>query len=106
MPWLIALRNQYKDEGFELLAISEDDFDASSAEKLASSRAIVAHYAERLHLPYPVLLNGQSLPAPLGGLDSLPTALYVNREGVVVATSSGIVEKDEIERKIRLALGK
>ena len=103
-PWLIELRNQYKERGLEILAISMDDYSAASPGKLAASRAGVARFAERLHIPYPVLLGGLTLPAPFSSFDSLPVTLYIDRSGHVATMTSGIVSRAEIEERIHLIL--
>jgi cytochrome c biogenesis protein CcmG/thiol:disulfide interchange protein DsbE len=54
---------------------------------------------------YPVLVNGDSLVGPYGGLDAMPTSIYVNAEGKVVAVQLGITSKDDMEENIKKALG-
>ncbi len=56
-------------------------------------------------MDYPVLIDGDSISQPYGGLDSLPTSFFVNRNGTVVAAQMGITSKDEIEGNIKKALG-
>ena len=56
-------------------------------------------------MDYPVLLGGDALSKPYGGLDSLPTSFFVDRNGKVVAAQVGLTSKDEIEGNIRKALG-
>jgi len=103
-PWLIELRNQYKESGLEILAISMDDYSAASPKKLADSRAVVARFAGKLQIPYPVLLGGLTLPAPYSGFDSLPVTLYIDRSGHVATMTSGIVSRSEIDERIHLIL--
>ena len=81
-----------------------DDYSAASPGKLAASRAGVARFAERLHIPYPVLLGGLTLPAPFSSFDSLPVTLYIDRSGHVATMTSGIVSRAEIEERIHLIL--
>ena len=52
-------------------------------------------------MPYPVLLGGDSLEKPYGGLDAMPTSFYVDRDGTVVAAQMGISSKADMETKIR-----
>jgi len=56
-------------------------------------------------MPYPVLINGDSLSKPYGGLDSMPTSFYVDRSGTVVAVQMGLTSKEDMEANIRKALG-
>jgi cytochrome c biogenesis protein CcmG/thiol:disulfide interchange protein DsbE len=104
-PWLIELRAQYAAQGFEVLGISADDLDRGDAAKLAGEKKQIARAAAQMQIPYPVLIDGGSLAEAFGGLDSLPASFFVDRNGVVVASQTGLVSKDETEAKIRKALG-
>jgi cytochrome c biogenesis protein CcmG/thiol:disulfide interchange protein DsbE len=59
-----------------------------------------------MHIPYPVLIDGDSLSKPYGGLDAMPTSFFVDRNGTVVAAQMGLTSKDDIEANIKKALGK
>jgi cytochrome c biogenesis protein CcmG/thiol:disulfide interchange protein DsbE len=58
-----------------------------------------------MQMPYPVLLDANSIGKPYGGLDQLPATFYVDRNGIVVAAQMGLISKDEIEANIKKALG-
>ncbi|MGD0731411.1 MAG: TlpA disulfide reductase family protein [Terracidiphilus sp.] len=103
-PWLIELRNQYAAQGFEILGISVDDLDRDDAKMLSSEKKEIAQFVEKMHMPYPVLIGGDSISTPYGGLDELPMSFFVNRSGTVVATQMGLTSKDDIEAKIKKAL--
>ena len=104
-PWIIDLRNQYAAQGFEVLGISADDLDLNDKQKLAEEKQQIAATVQQMHIPYPVLLNGDSLSQSYGGLDELPTSFFLDRNGTVVATQVGLTSKDELEGNIRKALG-
>jgi cytochrome c biogenesis protein CcmG/thiol:disulfide interchange protein DsbE len=104
-PWLIDLRNQYAAQGFEVLAISADDIDRKDPKKFSEEKQGIARFVQRTHMPYPVLIDGDSISDSYGGLDALPTSFFVDRNGTVVAAQMGITSKDEIERNIKKALG-
>jgi cytochrome c biogenesis protein CcmG/thiol:disulfide interchange protein DsbE len=105
-PWLIELRNQYAAQGFEVLGISADDIDRDDPKKFADEKKEIGRFVEQMHMPYPVLIEGDLLSKPYGGLDSLPASFFVDRNGIVVAAQMGITAKDEIEANIKKALGK
>lgn len=105
-PWLIALRNQYAAQGFEILGVSEDELDRDDAQKLGAEKQEIARFVQQMHMPYPVLIGGDSISEPYGGLDDLPTSFFVDRGGMVVAAQVGLTSKDEIEGNIKKALGK
>lgn len=104
-PWLVDLRNQYAPKGFEILGVSEDDLDPGDQRKLHEETQQIASFAQEMHMDYPVLLDGDSISQPYGGLDALPTSFYVDRSGKIVAAQVGLTSKDEIEGNIRKALG-
>jgi cytochrome c biogenesis protein CcmG/thiol:disulfide interchange protein DsbE len=105
-PWLIELRNQYAAQGFEVLGVSTDDIDRDDPQKLSDEKKEIARSVEQMHIPYPVLIDGDTLSKPYGGLDAMPTSFVVDRNGTVVAAQMGLTSKDDIEANIRKALGK
>ena len=89
-PWLIELRNQYAGQGFEVLGVSADDIDRDDPKKLSEEKQEIARFVEQMQMPYPVLIDGDSISKPYGGLDSLPMSFFVDRKGTVVATQLGL----------------
>lgn len=106
-PWLIELQNQYASKGFEVIGISTEgeDLKPDDKEGLDRQKTAIAKFIKEEHMQYPVLVNGDSLVGPYGGLDSMPTSVYVNTEGKVVAVQLGITSKDDMEENIKKALG-
>jgi len=105
-PWLIELRNKYAPQGFEVLGIDTEGDDLAKDDKAgwAKEKAAVGKFVEEEKIPYPVLIDGDSLSRPYGGLDQLPMSFFVDRKGLVVATQVGISSESELEAKIRKAL--
>lgn len=105
IPWLIKLREQYAAQGLEVIGASTDDLDLDDKTKLAADKKEIADFTTKMHMNYPVLINGQSVATPYGGLDALPTTFYIDRKGTIVASGIGLTERDEIEANIKKALG-
>lgn len=103
MPWLVQLRDKYKDQGFEVLGIESDNYD-DDPKGLATYKAGVVKSATALGVDYPILLKGDSISKPYGGLDGLPNSFYVDRNGIVTAQIVGLADRDEIEANIKKAL--
>jgi glutathione peroxidase-family protein len=105
-PWIVELRNQYADKGFEVLGVDSegDDLKADDKDGFAKQKESVAKFVKLEKMPYPVLLNGDSIAKQYGGLDAMPTSFWVDRSGKVVAAQMGITSKDDMEEKIRKAL--
>jgi cytochrome c biogenesis protein CcmG/thiol:disulfide interchange protein DsbE len=104
-PWLIELRNRYAGQDFEVLGVSMDDLDRGNPSALSEEKQEIARFVRQTQIPYPVLIGGDSVSRPYGGLDELPTSVFVNRDGTVVAAQLGVTSKGEIEGHIRKALG-
>ena len=104
-PWLVELRNRYASQGFEVLGIDSEGDDAKpGSEAWNKDKAAIQKFVRQQKMPYPVLVNGDSIGKPYGGLDDLPTSFYVNRKGVVVATQVGIDSESAMEANIKKAL--
>ena len=106
-PWLVDLRNQYASQGFEILGISAegDDLEPNDKAGWARDKESIARFVKNEHMPYPVLINGDSLSKEFGGLDAMPTSFFVDRNGTIVSAQKGITSKDDMEAQIRKALG-
>lgn len=105
-PWLIELRNRYAGQGFEVVGISTEGEDLKSSDKagFARQKAAIAKFIQEEHVPYPVLINGDSLSQEYGGLDAMPTSFFVDRNGKVVAAQMGLTSESDIEANIKKAL--
>jgi thiol-disulfide isomerase/thioredoxin len=105
-PWIIELRNKYASQGFEVLGIDTEGDDLKSDDKTgwAKNKAEVSKFVEQMKVPYPVLINGDSISTPYGGLDELPTSFFVDRQGKVVAAQLGLTSEKDIEGNIKKAL--
>lgn len=104
-PWLVELRNKYAAQGFEVLGVSADDIDRGDPQKLSDEKQAIARFVQETHIPYPVLIDADSISRPYGGLDDLPTSIFVDRDGTVIAAQVGLTSEDETERNIKKALG-
>ena len=106
-PWLIDLRNKYASQGFEILGISAEADDLKKDDKAgwAKDKAAIAKFVAEEKVPYPILLDGDSITQAYGGFDAMPTSFYVDRKGTVVAAQMGITSASDIEANITKALG-
>lgn len=103
-PWLVDLRNQYASKGFEILGVSTDDIDRGDPKMFGQEKKEISDFVQKMHMPYPVLIDGDSLSKPYGGLDAMPTSFFVDRNGKIVAATMGITSKNDIESNIEKAL--
>jgi len=103
-PWLIELRNQYAPQGFEVLGISTDDLDKDDKKQNAEDKAEISKFVTNMHIDYPVLIDGDSISHPYGGIDALPTSFFVDRGGKIIASTIGLHDRSELEADIKKAL--
>ena len=106
-PWLVDLQNEYGPKGLQIIGISTegDDLKPEDKEAWAHDKAAVAKFVKEERMQYPVLINGDSLATEYGGLDAMPTSVYVDKNGKVVAMQLGISSKGDMEDHIRKAMG-
>jgi thiol-disulfide isomerase/thioredoxin len=105
-PWLVQLRDKYAAQGFEILGIDAegDDLKPSDTAGWAKNKAEVAQFIQEFKMPYPVLINGDSISEPYGGVDALPTSFFIDRKGNVVAAQMGLSSESVLEANIKKAL--
>jgi thiol-disulfide isomerase/thioredoxin len=106
-PWLVELRDKYAAQGFEILGVDTEAEDLKPDDKAgwAKNKAAVDKFVAEENVPYPMLLNGDSLSEAWGGLDDLPASFFVDRNGKVIAASVGLTSESDIESNIKKALG-
>jgi cytochrome c biogenesis protein CcmG/thiol:disulfide interchange protein DsbE len=105
-PWLVELRAKYAPQGFEILGIDTEGDDLKPDDKAgwAKDKAEISKFVQQEKMPYPVLVGGDSISTPYGGLDELPTSFFVDRKGTVVAAQLGLTSESNIESNIKKAL--
>jgi cytochrome c biogenesis protein CcmG/thiol:disulfide interchange protein DsbE len=106
-PWLVELRNKYAAQGFEVLGVDTEGDDLAKSDKAgwANAENKAGKFVAEMKVPYPVLLDGDSISRDYGGLDDLPASFFVDRNGKVVATTVGLNSESDIEADIKKALG-
>jgi peroxiredoxin len=91
MPELVAIYHQYKDRGFEILAVATDDPD---------TRAQVSAEVRNKKMDFPVLLDDETTALdrynPKG---ELPFAVLVDRRGSIVLRRASYQAGDEESMK-------
>ena len=96
IPMFMAIRDQYREQGVELIGIAHDDEEA------------VRRYVDSMGMDYPQLLaglgQGQKWLAQLGSNGSLPLTLVFDREGNLRARKLGLMSEQELESAIRAVL--
>ena len=94
MPWFVELQEQYGPQGLQIIGVSVDE----------GPREDVVKFAQEMKLNYPIVYGSNAVADSYGGVPGLPTSFYVDRNGRIVATNSGLVSHSEIVKNIEKAL--
>ena len=92
IPDLVALQNEYADEGFVVLGVSQDDDPDTLRE-----------FAKAFNMNYPVLV-GKDRPDVVdaqGPVWGLPTTFLIGRDGAICRKHLGPATKADFEREIK-----
>lgn len=93
VPGFIRLQRQYADRGFTVLGIALDEEGA----------AVVKPLAQRLGINYPVVIGTQQVAADYAGIQALPTAFLIARDGKILGAFVGARDESEFDKVIRQA---
>lgn len=94
VPVLVDLQDKLADSGFSVVGLSVDQEGAS----------VVAGFAEKNEINYPVLMTEFKTTTDFGGIFGIPVAFLVNRSGNVVKRYTGYVQHRVLEKDIRSLL--
>jgi cytochrome c biogenesis protein CcmG/thiol:disulfide interchange protein DsbE len=94
IPDFVELQKQYAEKGFTLLGISLDEEGA----------AVVKPFAQQFGINYPVVIGNTQVSAAYGGMQALPTAFLIGRDGRILEAFVGDRARPDFERAIRSAL--
>lgn len=82
MPSMQLVYDEYRDRGFEVVAVSVDE-DPGLRQPDGAIRGMVADFVERYGLTFPVLVDPTGGTERLYGVDALPTTFLIDRDGVI-----------------------
>jgi peroxiredoxin len=94
IPDFVQLQKQYAGKGFTVLGVALDD----------EGVVVVKSLAEKLGVNYPLVIGNTQTAAKYGGIQALPTAFLIGRDGRILKTFVGARDKSEWEQIIQTAL--
>jgi peroxiredoxin len=74
MPSMQKLYENFKNENFEILAVSID----------SEGREAVAPFMRKMNLTFPALLDPKETISPLYGITGIPESLIIDQKGIIV----------------------
>jgi thiol-disulfide isomerase/thioredoxin len=95
IPWFVEFQNTYGDQGLQVVGISIDD-----------TPDLLKPFIQQMKMNYPVLqgLGRDDVQDAFGPLVGVPTALMIDRQGMICARHAGLSSKQVFEREIKALL--
>jgi len=94
IPGFIDVYKEYKSKGLEIVGVSLDQ----------SGWEVVKPYIAKVKINYPVVLPDDVLKSDYGEIDAIPTTFFVDKNGNIVDTHVGYMDKASFEKKIKSLL--
>jgi peroxiredoxin len=102
IPWFMEFARQYKSSGLEVVGVSED-MPYEGLKDAAEGWSRVKPFVEKQKINYTVVMGDEAVTRTYR-VTSLPVTYLIDRQGRIAAEYAGLVEKDDIERNIRVLL--
>jgi cytochrome c biogenesis protein CcmG/thiol:disulfide interchange protein DsbE len=87
IPDLIAAEQRYRDRGVEVLGIALDE----------EGRKMVEPFVKEKGINYTVLLGDEGILGLYGGISTIPTTFFLNKEGVIKRQYDRMISRLEID---------
>ena len=94
IPWFMDFERKYKDRGFAVLGISMDD----------DGWQVVKPFIQEVGMNYRVMVGNEHVGDQYGGIEALPTAFLIDREGRVAIEHVGVSSRRDFEDGIEKLL--
>ena len=91
IPGFIDVYKQYKGKGLEIVGVSLDQ----------NGWEVVKPYMTKAKINYPVVLPDDVLKSKYGVINAIPTTFFVDKEGNLVDSHVGYMDKEDFEKKIK-----
>src|ERR1700694_2702946 len=103
IPWLIEMKNKYRDRGFVVLGIAMDDEGKSVVAPFVEKERFEVN-GQKVPMSYPILIGNDATGNQFGGLLGYPTSCLISRDGKIVKKVQGLVSYGEISKAIESQL--
>jgi peroxiredoxin len=94
IPGFVDVYNKYRDRGLELVGIS---LDTDTRKELP---AFVMHH----RIGYRILLGDLDTTRAFGGVSSLPTTVFIGKDGTIRAVHVGYLDRETFDREVKKLL--
>lgn len=108
-PHLLSLYSKYKEKGFEIVGVSDDDSNHDAWKKAVAKDGIGVWKHVLRGLDMKKRMNGEENPEDISdyyGIHSLPTKILIGPDGVILGRYGGGGENDEaMDKKLKEIFG-
>ncbi len=94
IPGFVDVYNRYKDQGFELVGISLD----------TDTRKDLPAFVADHRIAYRILVGDIATARAYGGVSSLPTTLFIGKDGRIRNVHVGFMDREAFDREVRKIL--
>ncbi len=94
IPGFVEVYNEHKAQGLEMIGISLD----------TDTKGDLAGFIMSNRISYRILFGDLATAREYGGVSSLPTTFFVDKDGQIRNVHIGYMEKEEFEREVRKLL--
>jgi cytochrome c biogenesis protein CcmG/thiol:disulfide interchange protein DsbE len=98
IPWLIEFQTKYASRGFTVLGVAGDPEGLSKVAPFLQKERFDVN-GQQLAINYPIVIGTDAISDRFG-VDALPTGLLISRDGHLIKTTVGLVDRDEIAKDI------
>ena len=102
IPWFMEFARQYKSSGLEVVGVSEE-IPYEDLKDAADAWRRVKPFVEKQKINYPIVMGDEAVTKTYR-ITALPVTYLIDRQGRIAAEYVGLVDKDDIERNIKVLL--
>jgi thiol-disulfide isomerase/thioredoxin len=99
IPDLVELKNEFKNKGVEIIGISLDALTHGG-----QTQKDVVPFMKSNSINYPIVKGTDKVIMDFGGINSIPTSFVIDKEGYIISSYIGLVEKSTYVNDINKAL--
>jgi thiol-disulfide isomerase/thioredoxin len=94
IPDFIKIQEQYKNKGLVIVGISLDQ----------KGWSVVNPFAAKTKFNYPIVLGNEDVVNAYGGIEAIPTSIFIDKKGLIVDKQVGMLTKEAFEQKLKSLL--
>ena len=94
IPWLVQLDQTYRAQGVRIVGVA---MESGSVEEITK-------FARERNMEYLVVLGNSATAEEYGGVRFIPQSFFIDRDGRIIKTATGLTDKKDLEDGIKALL--